>query len=133
MLAAAQQEDDGAFFFSHPPPSHSLMHGSYVQPGGAAVLLFSWEGEVTALPCEGEEEEEEKKKDKEMGRGVCRRGAQPRTVSGAAVAAHIQSHPCDLKVQYQLLSVGGGSCKKMGTSDAFESIVNTSENLEEAF
>lgn len=59
MLAAAQREDDGAFFLSHPPPSHSLVHGSYVQPGGAAVLLFSWEGEVTVQPCGGEEEEEE--------------------------------------------------------------------------
>lgn len=68
-----------------------------------------------------------------MGRAVCRRGAQPRTVSGAAASAHIQSHPCDPEVQYQLLSAGGGSCKKMGTRDAFESIVNTSENLKEAF
>lgn len=77
MLAAAQQEDDGAFFLQPPtPPSHSLMHGSYVQLGGAVVLLFSWEGAVTAQPCGGEEEEEEE----EMGRAVCRRGAQPRDI-----------------------------------------------------
>lgn len=122
MLAAAQQEDDGAFFFSHPPPSHSSMHGSYVQPGGAAVL-FSWKGEVTAQPCGGEEEEEVE--EEEMGRAVCWRGAQPRGMSGAAAAARIQSHPRDLKVQYQLLSVGGGSCKAIGTRAAFASIVNT--------
>lgn len=78
------------FSFSHPPPSHSLMHGSYVQPGGAAVLLFSWEGEATAQACGGEEDEEE---EDEMGRASPCRELEKSAASQGVRSGCCASHP----------------------------------------